>query len=564
MIVEKIAVVGAGVVGVPMAAALAAVRLRIGPDRPSRVVLIQRNSPTSGWKVAAVNAGRSPLGGIEPGLEPIIRDAVAGGVLSASSDYAALRDADAILFCVQTDKLGLAPDYGPLLDAVFAAARALRERPAKSRPLVIFESTLAPTTMGTVMKNAFAAEGLEDGRDIRLANSPNRVMPGFLLERIRTSDKIVGGLQPGTAEDVAALYGSIVSAGRLHLTNSLTAETVKTFENAYRDVRIAAAAELVRLCDDWDVDFHALREAINRRLSWDDTASADAAAVPIGGLLIPTIGVGGHCLPKDGVLLLWRMIKAGRDMSASLFLESRRINDASPGQAADRITRLWGSPAGKKIVLLGAAYRPNSEDTRNSPTLALAADLIDRGARVVLHDPYVRPEDQNLARTNLTGVFTRDFEQAVSGADGIVVCAAHDFYRREWPGVVGAFPGRPAVFDGCHLHSRDEQPDIPGLGKGHLAPSKEFVEFATESFRAVERGVALEIEAFVEFVNEAYPDAFNRLSFEEISRLAGTCVTGCRLVSPAAVDAVPVFREASLRLAHKSRAQAEARGGKTS
>ncbi len=559
MIVEKIAVVGAGVVGVPMAAALAAVRLRIGPDRPSRVVLIQRDSPTSGWKVAAVNAGRSPLGGIEPGLEPIIRDAVAGGVLSASSDYDELRDADTILFCVQTDKRGLAPDYGPLLEAVFSTARALRIRPAHSRPLIIFESTLAPTTMGTIMKKTFAAEGLEEGRDIRLANSPNRVMPGFLLERIRTSDKIIGGLHPGTAEDVAAIYGSIVSAGRLHLTNSLTAETVKTFENAYRDVRIAAAAELVRLGDDLDIDFHALREAVNRRLSWDDTASSDAAAVPVGGLLVPTIGVGGHCLPKDGVLLLWRMIKAGRDMSASLILDSRRINDASPGYAADRIARLWGPPAGKKIVLLGTAYRPNSEDTRNSPTLALAADLIGRGARVVLHDPYVRPEDQNLARTNLAGVFTRDFEQAVSGADGIIVCTAHDFYRREWPGVIGAFPGQPAVFDGCHLHSRAEQPDIPGLGKGRQSPPEELIAFALDSFRAIERGVALEIEAFVEFVNEAYPDNFNRLSFEEISRLAGTCVTGCRLVLPEAVDSVPVFRGASLRLVQKSRALSSAR-----
>lgn len=559
MITEKIAVVGAGVVGVPMAAALAAARVPI-PGRPSRVVLIQRNSPTSGWKVAAINAGRSPLGGIEPGLQAVIGDAVAAGVLSASSEFADLGDADAILFCVQTDKHGLAPDYSPLLEAVLSTARALQNRPAESRPLVIFESTLAPTTMGTVMKNAFAAEGLEDGRDIRLANSPNRVMPGFLLERIRTSDKIVGGLQPGTAEDVAALYDSIVSAGRLHLTNSLTAETVKTFENAYRDVRIAAAAELVRLCDDLDIDFHALRAEVNKRLAWDDGASFDAAAVPTGGLLVPTIGVGGHCLPKDGILLLWRMIEAGRDVSASLILQSRRINDESPGRAADRIVRLWGPPAGKKIVLLGTAYRPNSEDTRNSPTLVLAADLIGRGARVVLHDPHVRPEDQNLARTGLTGVFTRDFVEAVSGADGIVVCAAHDFYRREWSRIRGAFPGKPLVFDGSHLHTRAEQPDIPGLGKGRNDPPEELIGFAVESFRAVERGVALEIEAFVKFVNEAYPDPFNRLEFEEISRLAGTCVTGCRLVSPAPIDSVPEFRNLRLRLAGKSRALSAARG----
>jgi len=552
MRVEKIAVVGAGVVGVPMAAALAAAHPRIGTTRPARVVLIQRDSPTSGWKVAAVNAGHSPLGGIEPRLELIIRDAVAAELLEASSDFGSLRDADAILFCVQTDKRGLAPDYGPLMEAVSSTARALRDKPAGLKPLVIFESTLAPTTMSTVMRDAFSAHGLVDGRDILLANSPNRVMPGFLLERIRTSDKLIGGLRPETAAAVATLYAPIVTSGRLHQTNCLTAETVKTFENAYRDVRVACAAELVRLCDGLDIDFHALREEVNRRLSWEDETSSNAAAVPVGGLLVPTIGVGGHCLPKDGILLLWRMIESGRSLSSSLILESRRINDASPAFVADRLSDLWGPPSGQKITLLGTAYRPNSEDTRNSPTLTLAAELVRRGARVVLHDPYVRPEDQNLERSGLSGSFTRDLEYALSGRDGVVVCAAHDYYRREWPRIIRAFPGKSAVFDGCHLHARTEEPGIPGLGKGHAAASPELIAFALESFRAVERGVALEIQEFVEFINQAYPDAVNRLVFEDISRLAATCVTGCRLVPPAPVASLPVFRGSALRLAEKS------------
>jgi len=561
--IEKIAVVGAGVVGVPMAAALAAAHPRIGSPRPARIVLIQRESPTSGWKVAAINSGRSPLGGIEPGLDLIIRDAVSAGLLSASSDFGALRDADAILFCVQTDKRGLAPDYGPLLEAVSATARALQSKPAGLKPLVIFESTLAPTSMGTVMRDAFSAHGLIDGRDVLLANSPNRVMPGFLLERIRTSDKLIGGLRPGTASAVAALYAPIVSAGRLHQTNSLTAETVKTFENAYRDVRIACAAELSRLCDALDVDFHALREKVNRRLSWTDDTSSDAAAVPVGGLLVPTVGVGGHCLPKDGILLLWRMIESGRDMSSSLILESRRINDDSPSYAADRIARLWGTPSGKMITLLGTAYRPNSEDTRNSPTLTLANELLRRGARIVLHDPYVRPGDQNLERTGLAGAFTRDLESALSGSDGVVICTAHDDYRREWPKILRAFPGKPAVFDGCHLHTQAEKPDIPGLGKGRRTPSPEWIAFALESFRAVERGVALEIEAFVEFVNTAFPEPGNTLAFDEISRLAGTCVTGCRLVPPGPVERVPAFEGSTLRLAEKARDLSRRRGGTT-
>jgi len=559
---EKIAVIGAGVVGVPMAASLAASRLEDAAARPVEVVLIQRNSPTSGWKVDAVNRGDSPLGGIEPGLDPVIRKAVAAKALRASFDYDEVRDAEAVLFCVQTDKTGFAPDYGPLMQAVEAASRALRDKPAETRPLVIFESTLAPTTMTTIMKGAFAAHGLLDGRDIRLANSPNRVMPGFLLERIRTSDKLVGALRPEHAAAVAALYRPVVSSGRLLQTNSLTAETVKTFENAARDVRIACAAELVRLCDGMDVDFHALRTEVNRRLAWDDDASVHPTAVPVGGLLVPTIGVGGHCLPKDGILLLWRMIESGRDMSASLLLESRRINDAAPGHAADRIAALWGPPAGKKIALLGTAYRPNSEDTRNSPTLGLALILAGRGAKVVLHDPYVRQEDQNLRRTGLTESFTRDLEDALAGADGVILCAAHEFYRKEQLRILGSSRKAPAVFDGCHLFSREEAPNLPGLGKGKSAPPPELVAFAADSFKAVETGQALEIEAFVEFVNTAYPEPGNALAFEDISRLAGTCVTGCRLVPPKTLAAIPSFEGKTLRLAARSAALSRRREGR--
>jgi UDP-N-acetyl-D-mannosaminuronic acid dehydrogenase len=562
VIPEKIAVVGAGVVGVPMAASLAASRLADPSSRPVDVVLIQRNSPTSGWKVAAVNNGDSPLGGIEPGLGPVIRKGVAARVLRASFDYDEVRGADAVLFCVQTDKRGFGPDYGPLMEAVEAAARALRRRPAGRKPLVVFESTLAPTTMNTLMRETFAAHGLHDGRDVRLANSPNRVMPGFLLDRIRTSDKLVGALRPETAEAVASLYRPVVSAGRLLQTNSLTAETVKTFENAARDVRIACAAELVRLCDGLDVDFHALRSEVNRRLEWGDEASANPPAVPVGGLLVPTVGVGGHCLPKDGILLLWRMIESGRDMSESLILESRRINDEAPAYVAGRVETLWGSLRGKKIALLGTAYRPNSEDTRNSPTLSLAGTLRTLGARVILHDPHVRSGDQNLERTGLTEAFTRDFDEALAGADGVIVCAAHRFYREEWPRRGPTSVGRPAVFDGCHLFSRREAPELAGLGKGKNAPSEALVEFGLESFRAMEIGLALEIEAFVDFVNQAYPAPRNGLAFEDIGRLAGTCVTGCRLVPPGRVSAVPAYKETVLRLAARGGSLSLRREGK--
>ena len=123
--VKKIAVVGSGIVGVPMAALLAHTAIREGSADAANVVVLQRPSSRSGWKVDAINAGRSPIGGVEPVLDRMIAEAVAAGRLSASSDYAIAKDADVILICVQTDREGYAPAYGPLFPVSRLVSRAL-------------------------------------------------------------------------------------------------------------------------------------------------------------------------------------------------------------------------------------------------------------------------------------------------------------------------------------------------------------------------------------------------------------------------------------------------------
>ena len=138
-IVRKICVVGPGIVGMPMAALLADARIKEGSDEPARVLVVQRNSRTSGWKVDAINAGRSVIGGIEPGLDDIVSECVAEDLLSASHDCADAADADVILVCVQTDKAGFAPDYGPMFEALENIAAALRNKPAGNIPVIVFE-----------------------------------------------------------------------------------------------------------------------------------------------------------------------------------------------------------------------------------------------------------------------------------------------------------------------------------------------------------------------------------------------------------------------------------------
>ena len=274
------------------------------------------------------------------------------------------------------------------------------------------------------------------GNDILLANSPNRVMPGRLVKRVNESDKLIGGLKQETVDKVKILYSHIVTKGTLYTTNSMTAELVKTLENAYRDVRIAFSTEIVRYCDIHNIDYYQLRDQVNLLLSQSDTASSDPNAVPSGGMLIPAIGVGGHCLPKDGILLLWRQIENGADTSNSLILASRQINDASPGSAMQAAESAFGSLSGRRVALMGVAYRFNSEDTRNSPTLELAKLLVQHGVDIILHDPYVKPDDQKLTGYKLERYYTRDIDEALAGAEVAIFCTAHKDYAENLPAIL--------------------------------------------------------------------------------------------------------------------------------
>jgi len=557
--VHKIAVVGPGIVGMPMAAMLAHARIMEGSSKPARVVVIQRNSVTSGWKVNAINDGKSPIGGVEPALDRLVEESVAAGLLSASHDYDALADADVILVSVQTDRRGDAPDYGPLFEALTGIALALKKRPSRNVPLIVFESTLAPSSMATVITDHFASHGLVEGEDILLGNSPNRVMPGRLVERVASSDKIIAGLHPETAGLIRRIYSRIVTKGNLHATNSLTAEVVKTLENAYRDVRIAYAAEVARYCDAHDIDFFALRDAVNILAKQQDTASSDPHSVPSGGLLVPMLGVGGHCLPKDGVLLWWRALEAGEDSSRSLILESRRINDESPRELLRLVERAIGSLSGRRVALLGTAYRGNSEDTRNSPTLFLARGLRSHGVPMRIHDPYVHPTDANLKHFGMADLFTRELRDAVGDAEVLIVCCPHRVYADGWAAIRAAAPAARYVVDACHLMRAADVVEsgmtYMGIGMGQETPPAELVLAVLAGFRAVETGVANEVEELVRFLNRNRTGLpFNRLEFGDIQRIAATCPTGCAIATPGPVKvpnrSVPPSRLVAIAAGH--------------
>jgi UDP-N-acetyl-D-mannosaminuronic acid dehydrogenase len=550
--VKKIGVIGPGIVGMPMAAMLASAKIKIGTSEPAKVVVVQRDSLNSGWKVDSINHGKSVIGGIEPGLNEITFQAAREGLLSASHDYSVLSDADVILVSVQTDKIGFEPDYGPMYDALDKLAGALRNKPTDKVPLVIFESTLAPTTMITLFRKHFKKYGLIEGKDILLGNSPNRVMPGRLVERIQASDKLAGGLHPETPKLISKLYSHIVTKGTVFQTNSLTAEIVKTLENAYRDVRIAFSTEIVRYCDKNNIDFYAVRDKVNSLLSQSDKATGDPNTVPSGGILIPMLGVGGHCLPKDGILLWWRIIERGADTSNSIILTSRLINEESPVYTFHQAEKFFGSLKKKKIALLGVAYRFNSEDTRNSPTFILANYLRENSIEYIIHDPFVKKDDQNLLRFEQTTHFTEDLSEALQDTNYVFMCTAHKCYIEE-SNKLFSDSKISGVMDACNIYTADFFKSYGisynGIGRGTENPEQEFINFVYKSFRAMEKGFALELLRLIEFYNKNYVhDDFNKVDFFEVRRLAKTCSTGCEIADPQKAEIIPVYKEFSSRL----------------
>ena len=549
-IVRSIGVIGPGIVGMPMAALLANARICIGTDTPATVTVVQRRSPTSGWKVDAINRGESVIGGIEPALDAIVGDAVRDGLLCASDDPRVLTDADVIMVCVQTDKDGIGPDYQPLYAALDGLIGALLlravDRPA---PLIIFESTLAPSSMATLVRDRFAASGLVDGVHVLLGNSPNRVMPGRLVERVAASDKLAGGLSPLAATRIARLYRNVVTGGTMHPTSSLTAEIVKTLENAYRDVRIAFSTEVAQACEALNIDFFALRDAVNAKLAQSDGFSSDAASVPTGALLVPMIGVGGHCLPKDGVLLWWRAQTApvsspGRpDPSTSLILESRRINDDQPDWTMAMAERAIGALSGRKVAVLGVAYRADADDTRNAPGLSLVRLLLRAGADVHVHDPFVRSRDVNVAATVPPGRLTSDLATALLGAEAVFVCVAHEPYRAGLTSWLESLSTCRVVVDGARVIDLERLRACGmtacGVGRGSNRPPTELIDAVADAFRAVELGVANEVDALVRYYDGLFRGPLEEAcTYEEVRRLAATCPTTCALPAPGPVSYV--------------------------
>jgi len=399
---RKIVVIGMGYVGIPCAALLADVE---GND----VTGLQRRSKRSGWKIDVLNRGESPFEGNEPGLSELIARVVKNGTFRATEDVDALKDADVILIDVQTptDEQNI-PQYTSLREVSASIGQLM-----KKGTLVIVESTVAPGTTQNIVQSIIEEHsGLKGGVDFDLVFSYERVMPGKLIHNIVNLPRVLGGITPQSAERARDLYSGIVKA-KIRVTDVLTAEISKTIENAYRDVNIAFANEMALVCESMGVNIFEVRDIVNELDSRN--------------LHIPGAGVGGHCLPKDPWLLRHGLYKYGAWHVEPEFISlARRINNHMPIHMAylvENALKSRGRAVRDSIVtILGIAYLENSDDTRNTPAGPLMFNLQAKGAKLRLHDPFVREWD--LAVTDLE----RDLTKAATGSDCLVLVTKHAEY----------------------------------------------------------------------------------------------------------------------------------------
>lgn len=416
----KITVVGGGRMGLPLACVF---------GKNGAAVTVADIDPRL---VEAINAGSCPYE--EPGLLEIMRELHLAGRLNATTDTsAAAANSDAIVIIVPahlTDEREI--DFGVLRAASADVGAGLRPG-----SLVVYETTVSiGGTRRELLPVLEKHSRLSAGRDFSVAYSPERVKANLVLSRLESTPKVVGGLDALSREKVTRLYSEYLGAEVDDVGTLEAAESTKLLGMLYRDVNIALANELAAFCELAGVDFDRIRSAANR----DGEAN----------LLIPGIGVGGHCTPVYPYFLTRESRRLG--FTQRISEAAREINDGQPARQLSRVETYWAPLAGRRVHILGLGFRPGVKVDTLSPAFALRDDLISRGAKVSLEDPYY-----DTAEIESSGFVTG----SISNAELVVLNTAHDQFSdpdfRRWRS-----EGVEVVLDGRN-HWKQQEAETAGL-----------------------------------------------------------------------------------------------------
>jgi UDP-N-acetyl-D-glucosamine dehydrogenase len=390
----KVVVLGMGYVGLPLATVFGEAGFSVTGIDPVAE------------KVELLNKGESYIGDV-PSSQ--VARLVSGGLLRATTDYSAIQQADAVSICVPTPlrKSG-DPDMSFIISAMEGLAPYLHPG-----MVIVLESTTYPGTTRELMLPALQKHsGLEVGVDFFLAFSPERVDPGRTDWTTLNTPKVVGGITPGCIDAAVAWYSQAMTTV-VPVSSAEVAEMAKLLENTFRMINIGLVNELALMCDRLDVDVWEVIEA--------------AATKPFGFMkFTPGPGLGGHCIPIDPLYLSWKL--RSLNYTARFIELASEINSNMPRYVVSKVQDALNDHAlplkGSHVLVLGAAYKPDIDDLRESPAIDVIGLLQQKGAAVSYHDPHIPSilHDDGIIESVL------DLPASIAAADCVVIITNHSSY----------------------------------------------------------------------------------------------------------------------------------------
>lgn len=390
----RVAVLGLGYVGLPLATVLAEAGYNvIGVD-------------PDGSKVDAINQGNSYIDDVETGL---VDKLVKAGSLKATTDFGVVREVDAVSICVPTP---LRKTRDPDLSYIISVADSIAPYMHPDMVVVLESTTYPGTTRELLLPKLIAGSDLQVGQDFFLAFSPERVDPGREDWTTINTPKVVGGITPACTEVASKFYQGALERV-IPVATAEVAEMTKLLENTFRMVNIGLVNEIAIMCD---------RMGIN---VWD---VIDAASTKPFGFMkfTPGPGLGGHCIPIDPLFLSWKL--RSLNYTARFIDLASEINTGMPryvvGKVQEALNQQGKALKGSRVLVLGAAYKPDIDDVRESPALDVIGLLQQSGSAVNYHDPYI-PE---LHTDDLDLASVPDLMKEVAESDCVVIITNHNQY----------------------------------------------------------------------------------------------------------------------------------------
>ena len=406
------AVYGLGLVG----SAITTVWLRFG----AHVIGVDKDPDV----VERANRGLGPKG--EPLISETYMKGLKDGRFKATMDGdRASREAKIKFVAVPVPWSGGGPGISMLTSVIGTIASNMSKD-----DVVIVKPTVPIGTSRRVVIPLLSSSGLIPDEGFLYIYSPERISAGQAVSDIEEHyPAIVSGIGSRSLDFARSLYGLVAKAGVIGMKSLEAAEAEKIYEGVYRDVNIALANELAMIADGLGLDFEEIRTAANSQ--------------PYSHIHRPGPGVGGACIPVYPRFLIGNALEAG--VIPELILTARRINDGMSEYFVSLAEGLAGGLVGKRVAVLGLAFRGDVADKRLSPTYDLATELVKRGASVIVHDPYFA-DDELLSRISVT--VTSSLSEALRGADLVIVATDHSEYASLSDEIlISASGGRPLILD---------------------------------------------------------------------------------------------------------------------